>query len=176
MQKTEAKNALNTSAFSVSLFGRWPSSSSNGPMLFLLCLLPLIYSKKHFLISPYSFGQLLLQLSFGHTNFLPTAASNISVFFPHQLKFLPLAFPSIFLKKVPVQPSQPSASPLWLVTYSNRLRRWCLYMIILLPFVTMLFSLALLLKHLMSAVSEGSYSYPIVLERHETPLGNLWVN
>lgn len=49
-------------------------------------------------------------------------------------------------------------------------------MIILLLLVPMLLSLALLLKHLMSGLSEESYAYPIVLERHEIPLGNLWVN
>lgn len=50
--KTKAKNALNTSAFSMSLFGRWTSSSSNGLMLFLLCLLPLIYLTKTFFYFP----------------------------------------------------------------------------------------------------------------------------
>lgn len=107
--RTEAKKGFNNSGLSVSLIMSWPSSFCSRPMSFLCCLLLLMcFLKLHFFI-PHSLCQLQLQLSFGHTNFLPTLTSSISVYFPYHLTLLPLGLHLPFLpydqKKILVQPA-----------------------------------------------------------------------
>lgn len=59
--KTEAKNALNAFALSISLFARRPLSSSNRLMLSLVLFLLLMYFNKTFSIVPHSTDHLLAQ-------------------------------------------------------------------------------------------------------------------
>lgn len=75
--KTEAKNALNTSALPMSLFLRWPSSSYNELNVILQCLLSLLCLKNFLYCSPQFWQH---QLEFRPHEFLPKVSSSISVF------------------------------------------------------------------------------------------------
>lgn len=82
-----------------------------------------IFGKTPLAIVPHNSFQLQLQLSFVCTNFLPSLASNISVFFPCHLTLFSfgiyLPFLPYFQEKMPAQPSWPSALSAGFPTFRN---------------------------------------------------------
>lgn len=115
------------------LFVRWPSSSCNVIlMLFLHWLLISIYFKNS--LFPPQFWWVWTSVELWPQEFSPWSDQQhlCILSMPPNLActgHIP-SFPPYFQEKIPVQPIQLSASPVWLLTFGNvcsyTLRRWCL--------------------------------------------------